>query len=521
MLGTRHGRGAVGVTGRLVALVMIPVTVMCGLALSRVTTLRATAGGALAIDRGVVQLSALVELHASLAAQQAVEEFFVRIDELGTTPASGDTFLGVDLDAGIGPARARVAHALGVLGASSPISRAAVQTLYADVDGGRIAPTEGVERFRRIADSIRAAITLRVHVLETHATRTHAESLIDALESLRAADGFVHVATPQGTDLSAAWFPSPGATPQANRAILARLAAASAGYASVSQQIRDLAVPEVVANLDRIEADPGVRAFDAAVASALRGHPFVNPGPGASLTAAVGKVFGGYLGRVPLLDGLITTATVAVRHRAQDLAASDHRAFMAWAALALLLAALSLGVALAFGRSIAKPLRDLADYAHAVNDGQLDVHPRDWTKRGPGETRVAFAVFTDLVANLRLLDGKANALANCAFDDPVLQQALPGRLGRSLESSVAVLSGSIVERDRLQTTSRTRRPTTPSRGSPTAPPRSSRSRKPSIAPRAAAKSWPCSSSTSTTSSRSTIATVTRLATRCCARPPAA
>jgi diguanylate cyclase (GGDEF)-like protein len=64
---------------------------------------------------------------------------------------------------------------------------------------------------------------------------------------------------------------------------------------------------------------------------------------------------------------------------------------------------------------------------------------------------VAFGVFADLVANLRLLDAKANALAHCDFDDPVLSDPLPGRLGRSLETSVAVLSGSIVERDQLQT----------------------------------------------------------------------
>jgi diguanylate cyclase (GGDEF)-like protein len=70
---------------------------------------------------------------------------------------------------------------------------------------------------------------------------------------------------------------------------------------------------------------------------------------------------------------------------------------------------------------------------------------------GPRETQMAFATFTDLVANLQLLDAKTNALAHCDFDDPVLTEPLPGRLGRSLESSVALLSGSIVERDQLQT----------------------------------------------------------------------
>ena len=90
-------------------------------------------------------------------------------------------------------------------------------------------------------------------------------------------------------------------------------------------------------------------------------------------------------------------------------------------------------------------------YAHAINEGRLDTARPTTGDRGPRETRLAVAVFVDLVANLQLLDAKANALASCAFDDPVLSQKLPGRLGRSLESSVAMLSGSIVERDRLQT----------------------------------------------------------------------
>ena len=122
-----------------------------------------------------------------------------------------------------------------------------------------------------------------------------------------------------------------------------------------------------------------------------------------------------------------------------------------WALGAAGLALASIAVALWLARTISRPLKDLAGYAHAVNEGQLDADPSTGRHHGPRETRVAFGVFTDLVANLQLLDAKANALAHCDFDNPILRQPLPGRLGRSLESSVALLSGSIVERDQLQT----------------------------------------------------------------------
>ena len=58
--------------------------------------------------------------------------------------------------------------------------------------------------------------------------------------------------------------------------------------------------------------------------------------------------------------------------------------------------------------------------------------------------------FNDVVDNLVLLERKTRALADCDFDDPSLAQPLPGMLGASLQRSVRVLSGSIIERQQLQ-----------------------------------------------------------------------
>ena len=358
MLGTGHGRGAVGVTGRLLALVMIPVTVMCAFATSRVTTLRATARDANAIDRGVDKLdracraacrnrgsairAGVLRTHRRARLQPGIGRH-----PHGRRPRRRRAF---------GTSRASITHSAcsaRPLPSAEPTFRSCTQKSTAT----GLHRWTSIGAISRIEYSIRSAITARVQALGSQADRTHAASLGATLRSFRVADVFVKVATPQGIDVSAVWFPASAATAQANRAAIARLAAASAGYASVSQQLRELAVPEVVASLDRIDHDPRVHAFEAAVASALRGEPFVNPRSGDDVAAAAGMALGGYLVRIPLLDGLIKTATVAVRDRARDLAAADRQAFMAWATLALLLAALSLGVALAFGHSISRPLK--------------------------------------------------------------------------------------------------------------------------------------------------------------------
>lgn len=106
-------------------------------------------------------------------------------------------------------------------------------------------------------------------------------------------------------------------------------------------------------------------------------------------------------------------------------------------------------IVLRLTRSILVPLHQITDHAREVGSGNLDVEPlRD---DGPAELKDAARSINDLVANLQLMDKKAQALAAFRLDDPVLFEPLPGNLGRALNESVHILSGSMVERERLQT----------------------------------------------------------------------
>ncbi|MEP6659790.1 MAG: EAL domain-containing protein [Acidimicrobiales bacterium] len=434
-------------TTRLIALVMLPVTVVCIRAGAVVADHRTAANQAVAVEHGVTGLSDLVALRDALSAQQSVEEFDVRFAQLGTTRAAASLFVGVDLSSQVVPARARADHAIASLGSGSPVQAGALASLYADIDGGGISPTEAVQRFGALIEVSATAVASGLQQLQAQAQHP---PLVAALDSLRASSDVVEASMPQAIDLSAIWFPAPGETPQMVAAGLARFGASSASYTAAVARLRALGVTSVVGNLTRVEADTEVQAFDQAVAATLLGHPLTEAGAAPDLVK-VADAFRGFLTRSALLDGLVATSTAAVRDEARLVAASERSGFVAWAVGGAALALISIGVALWLARSISKPIKDLARYAHDVNEGQLDVEPSLSRNHGPRETRVAFGLITDLVANLQLLDAKTNALAHCDFDDPVLREPLPGRLGRSLESSVALLSGSIVERDQLQT----------------------------------------------------------------------
>ncbi len=445
--GTPSRRSGWGVTARLLGLVMLPVTVMCVLTGSVVLAHRSSATRANSVEAGVSGLNDLVALRAKLNDEQAAARFDVRFAELGTTREEAVAFIGFDWGSQRPAARAESIRLATTLGAASPVDAGTLQTLYAAMDVGTTGPVEAAQQLDGFGQATRAAVNRGLDQLESDARQL---PLLAALESLRIAANLLDVTTPQVIDLSGIWFPTPGATPESITALVARFGAESADYTNGKARLRDLGVASVIAGLDRIDADAAVALFQEAVAAGLAGEPLTAPGAPLD-TVKVSAAFQGHLVLDGLLDTVVLTAATAAREQARQLAASERASYLTWSLGAAGLALVSIAVALWLARTISRPLKDLAGYAHAVNEGHLDVDPARGREHGPRETRMAFGVVTDLVANLQLLDAKANALAQCNFDDPILSRPLPGRLGRSLESSVALLSGSIVERDELQT----------------------------------------------------------------------
>lgn len=237
---------------------------------------------------------------------------------------------------------------------------------------------------------------------------------------------------------------------------VAELAADMALFNEDGGDLARSTVPAIAAAWRAFTSDPAVRAEQVVLEQARLGGRLQLPSAVGAVIPALpvdparlaGAVRGGVAKWVELRR-VLGVVSDQLRQAAARTAAGASDELHRWIALVLLAVIGAATVAYAVGRSISRPLARTAEAARAVVEGRLDVEPLDG-RRGPREARVVARAFDALVANLRLLEAKAQALAASDFDDPALALPLPGHLGRSLQDTVAVLSGSVQERHELQ-----------------------------------------------------------------------
>ena len=137
--------------------------------------------------------------------------------------------------------------------------------------------------------------------------------------------------------------------------------------------------------------------------------------------------------------------TDAARSAAADAGSRNRQAF--WSLLVL--TTVSMLIAIAAARVIARPIRELADAARRLRDGRLaDDHHAE--PRGPTEVQEASRAIDEAAAQLALAEQQALALADGDLDHPSLSESGTGALGASLQSAVRTLAGSLQEREQLQ-----------------------------------------------------------------------
>ena len=145
-----------------------------------------------------------------------------------------------------------------------------------------------------------------------------------------------------------------------------------------------------------------------------------------------------------LMDGRAASLDAAVASYAHDASQMAWLTFLGSLLMMVVLVGLSLIVASTFER----PLARLIAGTRRVGRGHLHLDPLPVS--GPIEIASATVAFNHVVANLRMLEGKLDALADTEFDDPRLDDELPGELGQALARSIQVLSSSIHDRADLQ-----------------------------------------------------------------------
>ena len=229
-------------------------------------------------------------------------------------------------------------------------------------------------------------------------------------------------------------------------AVLRSIVAAQARAEIARHDLDRIAIPEIAAAWAEVrDSTQSAQLHDALgrVAAGDTPHMSDADGIGRMVTMTrVGSAFEDQLFR--LIERTNTAAHDVAARVAADARDDARRSLLVPGPLALL----TLAVSVAFARSITRPMGQLADHAAAIGGGNLNLEPL--RARGPRAIQIACRAFDDLVANLRLLDAKSQALADLDFDAAVLAEPLPGQLGQSLQRSVTAVSGSIGERDQLR-----------------------------------------------------------------------
>ena len=205
--------------------------------------------------------------------------------------------------------------------------------------------------------------------------------------------------------------------------------------------------------LETIEASPDAATFDAAVDAlaaqavdgllgdaGIEGVPIDIVGTAAVFEAS-SVASDLYLDLVRAAGDDVASLTSDAADRADT---RTRRAMTSIAALFLLSAI----IALAAARSIARPLRRLAEAAQHLRDGRpADVDPDEG---GPTEVRQAARALFEASEQLQLAERQALALAEGDLDHESLSQPATGQLGTSLQSAVDTLTASLHEREALQ-----------------------------------------------------------------------
>ena len=128
-----------------------------------------------------------------------------------------------------------------------------------------------------------------------------------------------------------------------------------------------------------------------------------------------------------------TSASVVVTEQLKNEAARS----LALSGLLLLVAVgVTAFIAAKTTRWIAEPIKEAAQRARRVSDGDLDHVSLPATSTAPTEVQALLTAFDGVTDTVKAIEAQATAITNGDLDDPALDRRLPGNLGQSLESSI-------------------------------------------------------------------------------------
>lgn len=382
-------------------------------------------------------------LRVALSGESAYAQALVRIRSFGATPALAKLLIGRN------PAEEYAAHRDEVderLGGLPPDVAAAVRARVrdgrAELEKGGTDYAAVSEPYRLAGNALSAGYGQQQERVRDLASRLGGTGRItEAVDASRRAGTFLEEGIAQG-DLMAdlVYTAEEARTPK-----LLALAASHGRFVSVSNALHEYEGTR--GPLERLQADPDVaQSLDRVTRIAVQGD--IRSIPDGLDRLKLAATFKGNLMFFDLASLIVDGATDSLLAAADQAAESASRDLRT--ALIVLTSVLLGTVCIAAGNavSLARSLRRLADDVRAVQEGDLD----HTVAQGSGTREVAVLehALGDLVINLRTVDRQARALADGALDAPVLDEVVPGTLGRSLRASVERLSDVMAEERALR-----------------------------------------------------------------------
>lgn len=433
----------VGLRGRLLALVLVPTLVAAVLAGQAAADKRRAATVADSVHSEVAGLLALVDVRTAMMSARIPVEVQIRSKALGLDPAAVLELLDID-----GQRFGDLADVQAKLRAMPerirPFEPEELDRLRGEIRRG--ADVEVIDRFTSLEAQTDDTWADELAVVQRQTESLGHPELGDQLRDLDRTARAASAMASSVTGLADYWF----ATMQRSDRVEAsrvQLGIVDERFDRLTGALAKSPNPSVARAAADIRDHKTAGPFQVAIDDALAGRPAAPFADRVDLELMISTFTDSFKLVEPSMALMDGRASVLDRSVADYAADAGREAWLTFAGSLLMLVVL-VGLSLIVASTFEQPLRRLIAGTRRVGSGDLHLDPLPVT--GPVEIEEATVAFNHVVANLRMLEGKLDALADSDFDDPRLDGELPGELGQALARSVEVLSTSIHDRAELQ-----------------------------------------------------------------------
>jgi diguanylate cyclase (GGDEF)-like protein len=451
----QRGRGHLGhrvsVWHHLLLIAVLPCLGVCVLAGVIVDDRVGDAADARRIERTMVSIQRLDELHRALNAEATSVAVFNGLAALGITAAEARRLAGyVPLTV---PAEARAATDTALASARADPEMvqsleqvvAALATARADAGGAgaageaaRARAWTAIQDYRKVTQLIADAQSAATDAVVTGRRGSGSRDVLRAADQLQTISDLVVVGTVRASDYYLTFLAPLRALP----GVRAELKDVDVAYRLAAADAGSHFSPAVLRAWDEFRTGPRMVLLDRYVARAAAAPVTAGTPPLTDLIASGRALADHDAGMTALLASAVAEGRAAA---ARDREAATRRAQVTTAATGVLLAA-TLGTLAVLGGLIRRRLGGVADAAKRLSSGRLEPMP----VRGPREIALASAGLNDAVASLRQVQATAEKLAAGDLGSAELRRPTPGPLGAAVHASVVLLTDSFRERERLQ-----------------------------------------------------------------------